>query len=80
MWILCPENVDQIQRPSQITKKTMASVFFNETGQHAIDILPQSQKMDAEYFAEQRAYYAIIGFDLLSNRKELPTEKMCCLF
>jgi histone-lysine N-methyltransferase SETMAR len=51
MWTLCPENVDQVQKASHITKKTMANVFFNETGLH-IDILPRNQKMDAEYFSE----------------------------
>jgi hypothetical protein len=30
----------------------MATVFFNGTGLPLIDILPQNQKMDAEYFAE----------------------------
>jgi hypothetical protein len=52
MWTLCPENVDQVQRGSHITRKTMATGFFNETGLHMIDILPQNQKMDAEYFSE----------------------------
>jgi hypothetical protein len=30
----------------------MATVSFNGTGLHMIDILPQNQKMDAEYFSE----------------------------
>jgi hypothetical protein len=52
MWALCPENVDQVQQPSHVAMKTMATVFFNGTGLHMIDILPKNQKMDAEYFAE----------------------------
>jgi hypothetical protein len=52
MWTLCPENVDQVQRASHITEKTMPTVFFNRTGLHMIDILPQNQKIDAEYFSE----------------------------
>jgi hypothetical protein len=79
MRTLYPENVDQVQRPSHVAKKTMETVFFNGTGLHVTDILPQNQKMDAEYFAEHRVYYTI-GFDLLSNRKEFPTEKMRCPF
>jgi hypothetical protein len=82
MWTLCPENVDQVQQPSHVAKKRMATVFFNGTGLHMIGILPQNQKMDSERFGsiEHRAYYTIIGFDLLSNKKELPTEKMRCPF
>jgi hypothetical protein len=80
MWRICPENVDQVQRTSHVAKKTMAAVFVWGTGLHMIDLLPQNQKMDAEYFEEHRAYYAIIGLDPLSNRKELPTEKMRCPF
>jgi transposase len=30
----------------------MVTVFFNGDGLHLIDILPQNQKMNAEYFAE----------------------------
>jgi hypothetical protein len=56
MWTLGPDNIDQIQQPSHIAKKRMATVFFNGTGLLMIDILPQNQKMDAEYFAEYRAY------------------------
>jgi hypothetical protein len=52
MRTLCLENADQVQKASHITKKTMATVFFNGTGLHMIDILPQNQKMDAEYFSE----------------------------
>jgi hypothetical protein len=80
MWTFCPDNIDQVQRPLHVAKKTMATVFFNVTELNMIDILPQNQKMDAEYFAEHRTYYTIIDFDLLSNRKELPTEKMHCPF
>jgi hypothetical protein len=80
MWALYPENVDPVQNLSYVDKKTMTARFFNGTRLHRIDIRPQNQKMDAEYFAEHRAYYAIISFDLLSNKKELPTEKMRCPF
>jgi histone-lysine N-methyltransferase SETMAR len=52
MWTLCPEKVDQVQKVSHITKKTIATVFFTGTGLHMIDILPQNQKTDAEYFSE----------------------------
>jgi hypothetical protein len=52
MWVLCPENVDQIQRPSQVAKKTIATLFFNGRGLSMIDVLPQHQKMDAGYVAE----------------------------
>jgi hypothetical protein len=58
----------------------MATVFLNGTGLHMIDILLQNQKMNAEYFAEHTVYYTIIGFDLVSNRKDLPAEKMRCPF
>jgi hypothetical protein len=37
---------------SHITKKTMATGFFNVTRLHMIEILPQNQEMDAEYFSE----------------------------
>jgi hypothetical protein len=80
MWTLCPENIDQVQRPSHVARKTMAVVFFNGTGLHMIDILSQKQKTDPEYLAEHRAYHAIISFDLSSNRKELSTENMRCPF
>jgi hypothetical protein len=76
MWTLCPENVDEVQRPSHVAKKTITIVFFNGAGLYMIDILPQKQKTGAEYFTGHRAYYTIISFDLLSNRKELPTGKM----
>jgi histone-lysine N-methyltransferase SETMAR len=52
MWTLCPENADQVQGASHVTKKTMATMFFNGTRLHMIDILPQNQKMDAGYFSE----------------------------
>jgi hypothetical protein len=52
MWTLCPENVDELQHTSHAAKKTMVTVFFNGDGLHLIDILPQNQKMNAEYFAE----------------------------
>jgi hypothetical protein len=80
MSTLCLETIGQVQRPSHVAKKTMATVCFNCTWLEMIDILPENQKMDAEYFAEHRAYYTIISFDLLSNRKELPTETMHCPF
>jgi hypothetical protein len=73
MWIHCLENVGQVQQPSHVAKETMATVFFNGTKMHVIDLLPQNQKMGAECFEEHRVYYIVIGFDLLSNRKELPT-------
>jgi hypothetical protein len=56
MWKLCPQNVNKVQWPLHMAKKTMATMFFNGTGLHIIDILPQNQKMDAEYFAEYRTY------------------------
>jgi hypothetical protein len=80
MWTLCPENVDQIQRPSYLSTKTMTTVFFNGTGPHMIEILRQNQKMNAKSFALQRPCYTIIGFDLVPNSKELPKEKMRCSF
>jgi histone-lysine N-methyltransferase SETMAR len=52
IWTLCPENVDQVQRVSHITKKTIVTMFFNGTGLHMCDILPHNEKMNAEYFAE----------------------------
>jgi hypothetical protein len=52
MWTLCPENVDLVQRTSNLAKKTMVTVFFNGTGLHMFDILPQNQKTDAEHFAQ----------------------------
>jgi hypothetical protein len=58
----------------------MATVFFNGTGLHMIGILLRNEKINAEYFAEPKAYSTIIGFDLLSNRKEFPTMKMSCPF
>jgi hypothetical protein len=57
IWILCPENADQVQRPSHIAKKTTAIVFFKETQLHIIDTLPQNEKIGAEYCAEHGAYY-----------------------
>jgi hypothetical protein len=38
------------------------------------------RRWNTEYFAEHRVSHVIIGFDLLSNRKELPIEKMRCSF
>jgi hypothetical protein len=58
----------------------MAILFFVRTGLQMIDTLPQKQKMDPEYFAEYREYNTIIDFDLLTKRKDLPTEKMSCSF
>jgi hypothetical protein len=52
MWTLCPDNFDQVQKASHITKKLMVTVFFNGTGLRMIDILPQNQKIDAQYFSE----------------------------
>jgi hypothetical protein len=52
MWTLCLANIDQVQHPSHVAKKTMITVFFKGTGLHMIDILPQNQKVDTEYFAE----------------------------
>jgi histone-lysine N-methyltransferase SETMAR len=52
MWTLCPENVHQVRSASHMSKKTMATVFFNGTGLHMIHILHQNQKRDAEYFSE----------------------------
>jgi hypothetical protein len=52
MWTLSPENVDRVQRDSHAAKKTMVTVFFNGDGLHLINILPQNQKTNAEYFAE----------------------------
>jgi hypothetical protein len=76
MWTLCPENVDETQRTSHFANQRMAAMFFDRTGLAMIDMLPPTQKMDAEYYTEHRAYYTISGFDILSNRRELPTEKM----
>jgi hypothetical protein len=42
IWTLCRKNVDQVQPPSHVAMKTMATVFFNGTGLHIIDILPQN--------------------------------------
>jgi hypothetical protein len=38
--------------PHMWQKKTMVTVFFNGNGLHLINILPQNQKMNAEYFLE----------------------------
>jgi hypothetical protein len=48
MWTLSPENAEELQRPLHITKKTMATVFFNGKGTHMIDALPQNPKMNTE--------------------------------
>jgi hypothetical protein len=61
-------------------QEKMATMFFNGTELHIIAILPQNQKMDAECSAEHKAYYTIIGFDLLSDSKKLSIEKMRCTF
>jgi hypothetical protein len=51
MWTLCLENADEAQRPSHVIEKTTVTVLLNGIGMHMIDILPQNQKMNAEYFA-----------------------------
>jgi hypothetical protein len=72
MWTPCLENFDQVQQSSHIAKKRIATVLFNGTRLHMIDILPQNQKMDTEHFAEHKAYYTVVGFHLLSHRRESP--------
>jgi hypothetical protein len=51
MWTVCPESADKVQRPSHITKKATATVSFKGTGMDMTDILPQNQKINAEYSA-----------------------------
>jgi hypothetical protein len=92
MWTLCPENVDETQRPSHIAQKTRFTVFFNGDGLHLIDILHQNQKMNAEYFAENivpslvsvcypdgrcRARKCVVHFDNAPiHNSKLVTEKL----
>jgi hypothetical protein len=52
METLCPEKVDEIQRPSYAGQKTMVIMFFNRDSMHMIKILPQNERMSAESFAE----------------------------
>jgi hypothetical protein len=52
--------------------KTMATVFFKGTGLHLIDILPPKSEDGRRVLCQ--AYYAVVGFSLFSNRKELPAK------
>jgi hypothetical protein len=52
MEIFCPEKVDEIQRPPYDGQKTMVIMFFNRDRMHMIKILPQNERLNAEYFAE----------------------------
>jgi hypothetical protein len=51
-WVASWNDVPVIERPSHYHKKTMLSVFFNGTCQFLIDILPESMKMETDYFAD----------------------------
>jgi hypothetical protein len=53
MWTAYPKNIDEPQRPSHIAKKTMATAFFNRTRLYILDILPQIQRMEVEFFVDQ---------------------------
>jgi hypothetical protein len=48
MWRLCPEKVDEIERPFYPAQKTMLTLFFNGDDLHLIDILPHNRKINAE--------------------------------
>jgi histone-lysine N-methyltransferase SETMAR len=52
MWCASWEDVEDIERPSHHQKKTMVTVFFSGAGNFTINLLPQGQKMNANYFAE----------------------------
>jgi hypothetical protein len=52
MWTLCPENVDETQRPSYPAQNTMLTAFLNGDGLRLIDILPQNRKINAEDFVK----------------------------
>jgi hypothetical protein len=73
MWVLCPENVDQIQRPSQVAKRIMATLFSKEN--NAYDWY-SATKSEGRRRVRCGAYHTVIGFDLLSNSKQSPTEEM----
>jgi hypothetical protein len=49
-WTLCPENSGEVQRPSHAAQKILVTVSFNGNNVNMIKILPQNQKMKAEYF------------------------------
>jgi histone-lysine N-methyltransferase SETMAR len=52
MWALSFGAVEQIQRKTHHENKTMFTIFFNGTGEYFIDILPQGQTMNGQYFAD----------------------------
>jgi histone-lysine N-methyltransferase SETMAR len=52
-WDLSHGPVEKIQRKTNYQKKTMFTVFFNGTGDYFINVLPQGQTMNGQYFAEE---------------------------
>jgi histone-lysine N-methyltransferase SETMAR len=52
VWAASWEDIGEIERPSHHQKKTMMTVFFNGSGAFSINLLPQGQKMNSNYFAE----------------------------
>jgi hypothetical protein len=51
MWVADIGELDEVQRKSHHAKKVMATVFFNESGQFVVDMMPAGQTMNSTYFA-----------------------------
>jgi hypothetical protein len=51
-WVASWDDADEIERPSHFHQKTMFMVFFNDTGECKIAILPDEQKVNNAYLIE----------------------------
>jgi histone-lysine N-methyltransferase SETMAR len=51
-WVASWDDVDEMDRPSHFHWRTMFTVFFNDTGEYKIAILPEGQKVNSAYSSE----------------------------
>jgi hypothetical protein len=52
MWMMARSNVGPIARPANHPRKTIMTIFFGIHGIALIDILPEKNKLNNEYFRE----------------------------
>jgi hypothetical protein len=53
MWAASWEDVDEVERSSHYREKIMLTVFFNGTGEVFLNMLPQRDTMDSDYFSDE---------------------------
>jgi hypothetical protein len=51
-WEALWEDVDELERPTHYHRKTMATAFFNGTGEYFLNISPRNWSPDTKNFAE----------------------------